>query len=111
MKRLYPHSAFFVSLETNRLYTHEIIPSILPVGKIPMRMGYVIRCSNSEAVFKDGHTHLKRENDLVKLRDCVNDDITELKKLYYKENTQDDPMVYPEINFSLNNGDYKEPTL
>lgn len=108
---LYPHSAFFMSLSTNRLYTHEISPSILPVDKIPVRMGYVIRCSNADAVFKDGNTYLKRGDDLVKLRECVEDDMKELKKLYYEENTEDKLMIYPEINFSLNNGDYKEPML
>jgi hypothetical protein len=100
-----------MSLKTNRLYTHEIIPSILSVDKIPVRMGYVIRCSNAEAVFKDGCTFLKRGNESVKLRDCVDGDMAELKKLYYEENTQDKTMIYPEINFSLNRGDYKMPML
>lgn len=108
---LYPHSAFFMSLKTNRLYTHEIIPSILPVNKIPTRMGYVIRCSNAEAVHREKVTYLKRENDLVKLRSYDDNDMTELKKLYSEENREDKQMVYPEINFSLNNGDYKEPML
>src|SRR5690606_19207153 len=42
---LYPNSVFAISLETNRLYTHEICPSVLPIEHLPVRMGYVIRCS------------------------------------------------------------------
>jgi len=48
---LYPNSVFIISLSTNRLYTHEIVPSVLPVDRIPIRMGYVVRCSETEAVF------------------------------------------------------------
>jgi hypothetical protein len=35
---LYPNSVFLMSLNTNRLYTHEIIPSTLPVDSIPTRL-------------------------------------------------------------------------
>jgi hypothetical protein len=38
---LYPNSVFIIPLSTNRLYTHEIKPSVLNIDKIPMRMGYV----------------------------------------------------------------------
>jgi len=49
---LYPNSVFFMSLLTNRLYTHEIKPSCLDAKYLPTRMGYVVRCSNAEAVFR-----------------------------------------------------------
>jgi len=39
---LYRNSVFLMSLKTNRLYTHEIIPSILSVSKIPVRMGMLL---------------------------------------------------------------------
>jgi len=52
---LYPNSVFFMPLSTNRLYTHEIKPSHLDVSLIPTRMGYVVRCSDTEAIHRDGH--------------------------------------------------------
>src|SRR5690606_15009020 len=55
---LYPNSVFMISLSTNRLYTHEIIPSVLPIDRIPVRMGYVIRCSKTKAVYKDDKTYM-----------------------------------------------------
>jgi len=42
---LYPNSVLLIPLSTNRTYTHEIVPSTLPVARIPVRLGYVIRCS------------------------------------------------------------------
>jgi len=47
---LYPNSVFIMALDMNRLYTHEICPSTLPISKLPIRMGYVIRCSKTQAV-------------------------------------------------------------
>jgi hypothetical protein len=55
---LYPNSVFLIPLSTNRFYTHEIQPSILPIDLIPTRMGYVIRCSNTMAVFKNDQTYI-----------------------------------------------------
>jgi hypothetical protein len=51
---LYPNSVFFMPLSTNRLYTHEIRSSILDAEKLPTRLGYVVRCSETEALHKDG---------------------------------------------------------
>ena len=56
---LYPNSAFFIPLCTNRLYTHEIVPAGLDSSKLPTRLGYVVRCSSTAAVYKDGRTFLK----------------------------------------------------
>ncbi len=55
---LYPGSVFFMPLSTNRLYVHEIVPSELDAARIPTRLGYVARCSNAEAVHREGHTSL-----------------------------------------------------
>lgn len=60
---LYPNSVFVMSLDMNRLYTHEIIPSILPIDRIPTRMGYVIRCSKTNAIFKNEQTYIINENN------------------------------------------------
>ena len=38
---LYPNSVFIIPLSTNRLYTHEIVPSTLPINKIPTIYGTI----------------------------------------------------------------------
>jgi hypothetical protein len=59
---LYPNSVFFMPLTTNRLYTHEICPSQLDARLLPTRMGYVVRCSDTEAVHRDGHSYLRTKS-------------------------------------------------
>ena len=110
---LYPNSVFIMSLKSNRLYTHEIVPSILPVEKLPIRMGYVVRCSLTEAVFntEDKQTYINYNNNLVKLEKASDSDIDKLKNIDYRENCSDGQITYPEINFSLNMGDYMKPNL
>ncbi len=104
-------SVFLMTLKTNRLYTHEIVPSYLNIDKMPTRMGYVVRCSKTFSVFKDNCTFIRNDDDLVKLEPCTEEQIKSLKELYTQENVSAEQMVYPVINFSLNNGDYKEPIL
>lgn len=104
---LYPNSVFLISLETNRLYTHEIIPSILPVDKIPIRLGYVIRCSNTEAIYKNGQTFINN----IPLEQPEVTKVEELKKLYKKENISIEKVEYKDIYFSLNEGDYEKPII
>jgi len=108
---LYPNSVFIISLGMNRLYTHEIVPSILPIDKIPTRMGYVIRCSKTDAVFKDGQTYIDQYGKLIPLEEPIGVDVKELKDAYFRENTTIDIMKYGEVNFSLNRGDYERPIL
>lgn len=108
---LYPNSVFLMSLETNRLYTHEIIPSGLPVDKLPTRMGYVVRCSNTQAVHKDGCTWLIENGHLIKLQEPNESSVSELRKLYFKENTSAEPVNYGPVHFSMNLGDYQAPNL
>ena len=103
---LYPNSVLLIPLSSNRLYTHEIIPSCLPIQKIPIRLGYVIRCSKQKAVHKNGETFIVYGDELVKLEQPDNDGVAELKKLYYEENCTDNIINYKNFNFSLNNGDY-----
>eukprot|EP01126_Amoeba_proteus_P010042 TRINITY_DN13889_c0_g1_i2.p1 TRINITY_DN13889_c0_g1~~TRINITY_DN13889_c0_g1_i2.p1 ORF type:complete len:301 (-),score=30.83 TRINITY_DN13889_c0_g1_i2:92-994(-) len=50
---LFPHSALFIPLETNRIYTHKTVPPMCDTDGIPLRMGYVIRCSNTKVLFTD----------------------------------------------------------
>lgn len=109
---LYPNSVFLMSLETNRLYTHEIVPSSLSINQIPVRMGYVIRCSNTNAVFKDNQTYIHKYNKYFKLEEPTKDGIEELKKMYMIENKTIEMVDYEDkFNFSMNKGDYMQPIL
>lgn len=107
---LYPNSVFLISLNTNRLYTHEIIPSVLPVDNIPTRLGYVIRCSTTKAIFKDNQTFII-DNEYIKLEEPNMENFKEIKDKYYLENLTDEIVHYNDIYYSLNKGDYTKPNL
>lgn len=106
---LYPNSAFLIPLSTNRLYTHEIRPSVLNADKIPTRMGYVARCSNLEAVYMDDQTYIKENNELVKLEQITDETMINLRNSYYEENMTENKVEYGKIHFSMNSGDYEKP--
>ncbi|MEU1815883.1 hypothetical protein ABZ543_11880 [Streptomyces roseifaciens] len=107
---LYPGSVFFMPLSTNRLYTHEIRPSALDAELLPTRLGYVVRCSSTEAVHKNGHTFLKAAGDLVKLELPTPAGMNELRRLYAEENRTSSFIDYgDEFLFSMNTGDYLAP--
>ena len=111
---LYSNSVFIMSLSANRLYTHEIIPSILSLDKIPTRMGYVIRCSKTKAVYKDkdNQTYIVEDgNNYVKLEEADDEGVKKLKEVYFKENVSDELITYDKFHFSMNNGDYLKPNL
>ncbi|WP_194909154.1 hypothetical protein [Catenulispora rubra] len=109
---LYPGSVFFMPLSTNRLYTHEIRPSMLDAGQLPTRLGYVVRCSNAEAVHKGGQTFLKLAGDLVELEPPTPDGMDELRRLYAEENRTASFIDYGnDILFSMNAGDYDAPRV
>ncbi len=107
----FPNSVFIISLTTNRLYTHETVPSLLPVDKIPVRMGYVIRCSNTRAIHRDGQTFLvKSDNSVVPLHPPDGKGLKELSDSYYLENTTIQKIDYRDrFFFSMNSGDYLKP--
>lgn len=106
---LYPNSVFLIPLSTNRLYTHEIKPSVLGIDKIPVRMGYVARCSNVEAVYTEGQTYLIENGQQVKLEPMTPEMMTQLRQSYYEENTSENRIQYGKIHFSMNAGDYERP--
>ncbi len=108
---LHPNSLLMIPLHVNRLYTHEIIPSSLPVDKIPVRMGYVIRSSNVKAVHKDNKTYIDENGVYKQLQEITDDDIKTLRAYYYAENTTADVINYPDFYFSMNRGDYMKPIL
>lgn len=107
---LYPNSVFMMSLQTNRLYTHQIVPSGLPVNMIPTRLGYVIRCSNTDAVFSNDHTHIVEGDKLIRLTEPTEEGLVELKELYLKQNKTVEHVDYAhKFYFSMNEGDYEKP--
>ncbi|MER7827456.1 hypothetical protein ABTX85_33380 [Streptomyces sp. NPDC096097] len=109
---LYPGSVFFMPLSTNRLYTHEIRPSTLGADVLPTRLGYVVRCSNAEAVHKDGRTFLKAGGDPVELGPPTPEGMDELRRLYAEENRTSSFIDYGgKFLFSMNTGDYVAPRV
>lgn len=109
---LYPGSVFFMPLSTNRLYTHEIRPSALDAGLLPTRLGYVVRCSSTEAVHRDGHTFLEVDGDLVRMEPPTPAGLDDLRKLYAEENRTSSFIDYgDELLFSMNTGDYVAPRV
>lgn len=106
---LYPNSVFLIPLSTNRLYTHEVCASTLHVSDIPTRMGYVIRCSNTKAMFKDGKTYIMVDGTPTEMKPITDEDRTDLRNKYYAENVYSKHVDYGTILYSMNEGDYKEP--
>jgi hypothetical protein len=106
---LYPNSAFIIPLSTNRLYTHEIRPSTLNVDQIPIRMGYVARCSNLEAVYTENQTYIKENGGLIKLEEMTEETMSALRDSYYEENMTVKNIEYGKVHFSMNAGDYEKP--
>jgi len=109
---LYPNSVFFMPLSTNRLYTHEIRSSVLDAERLPTRLGYVVRCSNAEAVHTGGQTYLKAGGRLDKLEPPTSEGMTELRRLYAEENKTQAVVDYgDQFRFSMNTGDYSAPRV
>ncbi|GAA2152077.1 hypothetical protein GCM10009760_48240 [Kitasatospora kazusensis] len=109
---LYPGSVFFMPLSTNRLYSHEIRPSALDAELLPTRLGYVVRCSDAEAVHRHGRTFLKVAGDLVELGPPTPEGMDELRRLYAEENRTSSFIDYgDELLFSMNTGDYLAPRI
>lgn len=106
---LYPNSVFIIPLSTNRLYTHEIKPSVLDIDKIPTRMGYVVRCSNLEAIYMNDQTYIKEDDSLFQLENMTSEMLEDLRNSYYQENTTKSIIDYGRIHFSMNSGDYERP--
>jgi hypothetical protein len=109
---LYPNSVFFMPLSTNRLYTHEIRSAMLDAELLPTRLGYVVRCSSTEAVHQHDRTFIKRDGQLVELEPPTIEGIDELRKLYAEENNSEAFIDYGDrFLFSMNAGDYLAPRI
>ncbi|KAJ3050323.1 hypothetical protein HK097_008705 [Rhizophlyctis rosea] len=109
---LHPNSLFLCPLSTNRLYTHEIVPPDLSVDKLPTRLGYVIRCSKTQAVHVDGVTFIEHgDGRRVPLKQSTEENVALLRQQYFEENTTADVVEYGDVYFSMNDGDYKRPIV
>lgn len=107
---LYPGSVFFMPLSTNRLYTHALQASILNAEMLPTRLGYVVRCSKTEAVHTRGATFLEVDGERVPLEPPTPEGMDALRELYAAENRSDAFIDYGHrFRFSMNEGDYKAP--
>jgi len=107
---LYPGSVFFMPLSTNRRYTHEIVPSELDAARLPTRLGYVVRCSKTEAVHAAGQTFLVQDGARVALEAPTLEGMQELRRLYAEENRTSAHIDYGAgFRFSMNAGDYQAP--
>jgi len=106
---LYPNSLFVIPLSTNRLYTHEIVPSCMSATQIPTRLGYVIRCSKTKAIFKNNNIYLDEKGILTELKTMDDEERQLLKKLYFDENLSSEVINYGNFYSSMNEGDYKQP--
>jgi hypothetical protein len=107
---LYPGSVFFMPLSTNRLYTHEIQASMLDAAMLPTRLGYVVRCSKTAAVHRDGRTFLALDGQLVPMEPPTPEGMAALRELYAAENRSDAVIDYGDrFRFSMNQGDYLAP--
>jgi hypothetical protein len=107
---LYPNSVFFMPLSTNRRYTHELQSSMLNAEMLPTRLGYVVRCSKTGAVHKDGRTFLELGDQRVAMEPPTEQGMVELRALYASENRTDAIIDYGDkFLFSMNGGDYQAP--
>lgn len=105
-------SVLIIPLSTNALYTHETVPSVLDASKIPTRLGYVARCSKTVAVHRDECTLIRSPSGtFVPLREPTQEDIAEIKALYFRENTTTERVEYGFIDYSLNKGDFIAPLV
>ncbi len=107
---LYPDSVFFMPLATNRLYTHELVPSELDAARLPTRLGYVVRCSKTEAVHQAGRTFLLQDGARVQLEPPTPEGMSDLRRRYAEENRTAAHIEYgADFRFSMNAGDYQAP--
>jgi hypothetical protein len=106
---LYPNSLFLMNLHTNRLYTHEIIPSSCDIQHVPTRIGYVIRCSHTEPSYCKEDQKIYVKGNELKMADTKEREY--IKSLYMDENTSHYVIDYPGLFFTLNQGDLIKPVV
>lgn len=112
---LYPNSVFLMSLSTNRLYTHEIRPGALNAELLPTRLGYVVRCSNTAAIYRNERTYIEIDDSsgkrLVEMEPPTAQGMQQLRNKYAEENASAALIDYGPVLFSMNRGDYERPLV
>lgn len=114
---LKPNSVLLVSLLTNRLYTHEIKAPKLSISQLPTRLGYVVRCSKTKAVYKEqqqqnGQTFIIDDAGVEHVLEPLTlEQMEKIKTLYVEENKTANVINYGNIYTSMNKGDYMAPIL
>jgi hypothetical protein len=87
---------------------HETVPANAPT--VPVRMGYVIRCSNTLARWIDGQIYIMTSDGKYTPLRCPSEaDYAELREKYFLENTTTDFIDYTDTLYSMNDGDYQCP--
>mgnify|MGYP002382187724 CR=1 FL=1 len=101
------------ALQISQTFAREPAEHVtLEAGLLPTRLGYVVRCSNAEAVHTGGHTFLKLDKERVPLAPPTPEGMYELRRLYAEENKTQAFIDYGDkILFSMNEGDYIAPRI
>jgi hypothetical protein len=77
---------------------------------LPTRLGYVVRCSKTEAVHEGGSTFLTIDGRRVPLEPATPEGTIALREMYAAENKTDGFIDYGDrFRFSMNEGDYRAP--
>lgn len=110
---LKPNSMLSISLLMNCFYTHEIVPSEAPISSLPVRIGYVVRCSTQEAIFRKGRVCLpSADGEFERLRRPTWHQLQRLKKLYLEQNRSVNFPDYSSVKgVSVNEGDFLPPKI
>jgi hypothetical protein len=112
---LYPGSVFIMSLSSNRIYTHALVPAVGEVAHLPTRLGYVARCSNRSAKWQEDGTYVKYGDTWHQMLPTDSEEASEeasvVRNLYFQENTTMNFMNYGEWHSSFNKGDYMKPVM
>ena len=82
---------------------------MLNIDMIPTRLGYVARCSSTEAIFRDAQTFIMENGNWVPLEDMTIETMNSLKESYVEENQTERRVQYGKVHFSMNRGDYQKP--
>jgi hypothetical protein len=114
---LFPDSVLLISLEVNRMYTHEIVPPSKYIStSVPTRMGYVVRCSKTLAThqFVNGSTCIDVRGEQRPIRVATGEELARLRRLYNQENTTAEDIDYSSgdtIQLTMNPGDLLPPSM
>ncbi len=109
---LFPNSVLIIPLSTNRFYTHEIKSSLAPNQYLPLRMGYVVRCSNQKAIYSNEKCFVLDNFEKTPLKKPTDDDLDLIRKLYLEENTTENYPDYSSVkHLSMNDGDFEQPKI